>query len=71
MFTFFKEYDLNGKTIIPFTTHEGSGLASTVEDLKEAYPNARVVNAFSIYGHEAQKDLSKVDDWLKKLGYTK
>ena len=26
MFSFFKEYDFNGKIIIPFTTNEGSGL---------------------------------------------
>src|SRR3712207_2252080 len=47
MFTFFKKYDLNGKTIIPFTTHEGSGLANVVEDVKKAYPNATVTNAFA------------------------
>lgn len=31
MFTFFDTYDLNGKTIVPFTTHEGSGL-DQIED---------------------------------------
>ncbi|MBQ6167802.1 MAG: flavodoxin, partial [Muribaculaceae bacterium] len=38
MFTFFKNHaaDLEGKTVIPFTTHEGSGLASCVEDVKAA-----------------------------------
>lgn len=51
MFTFFKKYDLNGKTIIPFTTHEGSGLGSVVEDLQAQYPNATVTNGFSIAGH--------------------
>src|SRR3712207_2889497 len=39
MFTFFDKYDLNGKTIVPFTTHEGSGLANCVEDIRKAYPN--------------------------------
>ncbi|MGS6024093.1 flavodoxin [Limosilactobacillus fermentum] len=34
MFTFFDKENLNGKTIIPFTTHAGSGLANTVEALK-------------------------------------
>ena len=38
MFTFFDKYDLNGKTIIPFTTHEGSGLGNVVNDLKKLYP---------------------------------
>lgn len=69
MFTFFDKYDLNGKTIIPFSTHEGSGLGSVVEDLKDLYPKAKFKTAFSIYGHECRKDLSKVDKWLKGLGY--
>lgn len=69
MFTFFDKYDLNGKTIIPFTTHEGSGLGSIVEDLKTIYPKATFKEAFSIYGHEIRKDLSKVDKWLKSLNY--
>lgn len=70
MFTFFDKYDLNGKTIIPFSTHEGSGLGSVVSDLKRIYPNANFKEAFSIYGHECRKDLGKVDKWLKGLGYT-
>ena len=41
MFSFFDKYDLNGKTLIPFTTHEGSGLADCVEDVKKAYPKAK------------------------------
>lgn len=69
MFTFFDKYDLNGKTIIPFSTHEGSGLGSVVEDLKTLYPNATFKEAFSIYGTETRKDLSKVDKWLKRLNF--
>ncbi|MBQ4421266.1 MAG: flavodoxin [Bacteroidales bacterium] len=69
MFTFFKDYDLNNKTIIPFTTHEGSGLASCVEDIKEAYPKANVLKGFSIYGHEVRTNEAKVIDWLKGLGF--
>ena len=69
MFSFFDKYDLNGKTIIPFTTHEGSGLGSVVEDLKKLYPNATFKEAFSIYGHETRNDLSKVSKWMKSLGY--
>ena len=69
MFTFFDRHDLNGKTIIPFATHEGSGLGSVVSDLKRLYPNAHFKTAFSIYGHEFRKDMSKVDEWLEELGY--
>ena len=33
MFTLFKDIDLADKTVIPFTTHEGSGLANCVSDV--------------------------------------
>ena len=71
MFTFFKnhENDLKGKTVIPFTTHEGSGLANCVEDVKEAFPGANVTKGFAIYGHEVRSEKRKVEKWLKGLGY--
>ena len=69
MFTFFRDYDLNGKTIIPFTTHEGSGLASCVEDVREAYPDADVKPGFAIYGHEVRSGRDRVAKWLKGLGF--
>ena len=71
MFTFFKKHsdDLKGKTVIPFTTHEGSGLAGCVEDVKAAFPRANVTKGFSIYGHEVRTDRPKVEKWLKSLGY--
>ena len=69
MFTFFDKYDLNGKIIVPFSTHEGSGLGNVVSDLKHLYPDANFSTAFCIYGHECQKDLSKVGKWLKGIGY--
>ena len=69
MFTFFSKYDLNGKTIIPFTTHEGSGLGSCVKDVKKAYPKANVTGEFSIYGHDVREGKDKVEKWLKKIGF--
>ena len=71
MFTFFKKHegDLKGKTVIPFTTHEGSGLANCVEDVKDAFPSANVTKGFSIYGHEVRTEKAKVEKWLKGLGY--
>ena len=67
MFTFFGRYDLNGKTIYPFTTHEGSGLGSCVSDVRRAYPNASVQKGFSIYGHEVRSNKAKVEKWLESL----
>ena len=76
MFTLFRDINLDGKTVIPFTTHEGSGLASCVSDVKKAFPKANVTKGFSIYGHEVQADKAaqarpkakaKVEKWLKEL----
>ncbi len=67
MFSFFDRYDLNGKTIYPFTTHEGSGLGSCVSDIKKNYPRANVQKGFSIYGHDVRTGKTKVENWLKGL----
>ena len=69
MFTLFKDINLDGKTVYPFTTHEGSGLASCVSDVKKAFPKANVKNGFSIYGHEVRTGKAKVEKWLKGIGY--
>ena len=67
MFTLFKDINLDGKTVIPFTTHEGSGLASCVKDVKKAFPKAKVTGEFSIYGHEVRTGRAKVEKWLNGL----
>ena len=69
MFTLFKDIDLAGKTVIPFTTHEGSGLANCGNDVKKAFPGANVQKGFSIYGHDVRDGKDKVIKWLKELGY--
>ena len=68
MFTFFDTYNLNGKTIYTFTTHEGSGLGSTVKDVKDNYPHADVQRGFSIYGHEVRTGKEKVEKWINAIG---
>ncbi len=67
MFTLFKDINLDGKTVIPFTTHEGSGLASCASDVKKTFPKAKVTGEFSIYGHEVRTGRAKVEKWLKSL----
>ena len=69
MFTLFRDINLDGKTVVPFTTHEGSGLASCATDVKKAFPKAKVTGEFSIYGHEVRNGRAKVEKWLKGLGY--
>lgn len=67
MFTLFKDINLDGKTVYPFTTHEGSGLANCVSDIKKAFPKANVQKGFSMYGHEVRTEKAKVEKWIKGL----
>ena len=70
MYTFFDENDFAGKTIIPFNTHGGSGLAGTVKTIKELEPNAQVSdNAFSVSRNDVQNCKDDLDNWLNELGY--
>ena len=67
MFTLFRDMNLDGKTVIPFTTHEGSGLANCASDVKKAFPKANVTKGFDIYGHEVRSGKAKVEKWIKSL----
>ncbi len=40
LFTFLESFDFSGKTIKPFCTHEGSGLGSSIGDIKRLCPTA-------------------------------
>ena len=72
LYTFLEAHDLNGKTVIPFTTHEGSGLANAGSAMKKLYPKADIKRGLAIYGHTAQNQRAEAEQsvgaWLKKLG---
>ena len=69
--TFFDKYDLTGKTIIPFNTHEGSGDGGTYDTIREREPGASVAEGLAIRGGNAGSDDAKneIDQWLTGLGY--
>mgnify|MGYP004538134723 CR=1 FL=1 len=72
LYTFLEEYNFDGKTVIPFNTHEGSGSAGTYNTVKSKLSNANVnTNGLSIQGKVARTDegKEKTIDWLKELGY--
>lgn len=71
VFTFFEEYDFLGKTIIPFCTHEGSGLGRSERDIKKLCPNSNVFEGLAIRGSSVNKAQNSVSAWLRKLGMMK
>ena len=57
--------DFSRKTVRVISTHEGSGLASMVPDVKRLCVGADVQkNGLAIKGSQAKKSKQKVADWL-------
>ena len=70
LYTFFDEYDLSGKTIIPFNTHEGSGNGGTYDDIRKLEPDATVLDGLAIRGGNMSSDQSDhVREFLEGLGF--
>ncbi len=68
VYTFIEKHDWQGKTVIPFCTHEGSGLSDTENKIKKACNGAIVLNGLAIRGTTAQKSQEQARkttiDWL-------
>lgn len=80
MKSFLKQYDLKGKTIVPFNTNAGYGIGSTFQTVKELAPASTVTEGFSIKGgverdgilfvmegaKEKQAE-AQIQTWLRKI----
>ena len=71
VYTFIEKHNWNGKTVVPFCTHEGSGLSGTERKLKNVCRGAMVSEGLAIKGTTAQNSqpqaLKTVQTWLKKV----
>lgn len=66
--TFLNSHDFSNKTIIPFTTHKGSGLAGIDKKIKTMFPKATLLKGLAIPNDTAKQNEEKIKDWLKELG---
>ena len=75
MYTFFEENaeDLAGKNLVPFSTHEGSGLSGFDKKLSKACPDSAVLTGLAVRGNDCQNRQDSVrtavNDWLAGLEY--
>ena len=80
MKSFLKQYDLNGKTIVPFNTNDGYGIGSSFDTVKELCTKSKILDGFSIKGgteSDGQARLTKVENakdaetrvkkWLREI----
>ena len=84
MKSFLNQYDLSGKTVIPFNTNGGYGIGSSFATVKELCPISSVLDGFEIKGgierdgvllaikDEKKKEAEvKIKMWLQTLGLLK
>ncbi|MBJ6802299.1 flavodoxin [Geomonas propionica] len=66
--TYLAGQDFSDKAIIPFITHEGTGLGQSARDISGLCPGATVLEGMAIRGGEVHKAGQKLSEWLRKLG---
>ena len=84
MKSFLRQYDLSGKTIIPFNTNAGYGVGTGFQTVKELCPGSKVLEGFAIQGgierdgvyfvikyEKAKEAEAKVKSWLQKIKVVK
>lgn len=72
MYSFFDEYDFDGKTIIPFNSHGGSSFSGSVQEITELEPNADVrTDGLTISRNSVANSESTIVNWLEKIGMKK
>ncbi len=71
LYTFLENNNLSGKTVMPFCTHAGSGLAGTVATIRSKCPEATVTEGFAIAGttvqSSAESTKSSLSAWLAEV----
>lgn len=72
VYAFIEKHDWKGKTVIPFCTHEGSGISGTDRNIGKACGGAVLLNGVAVKGSVAQKSPYRmrqdVAGWLEELG---
>ena len=62
VFTFLEAYDLTGKKILPFCTHEG------IDDIRKVCPGTEVKDGLAIRGSAAASSDRLIKEWLRQNG---
>lgn len=70
VYSFLDEYDLSGKTIVPFSTSGGGGFSNTIRAIKEEEPEAQVItDGFTVtHSRAAGTTQEEIKNWLSGLG---
>lgn len=65
--SFLDQYDLSGKTVIPFCTHDGYGAGSSYSTVREA-SGATTLEGLAIEAKDVPHAKATVSEWLDSIG---
>lgn len=67
--TFLEEYDLSGKTVIPFCTTLGAGVEESEDNMKLLCPDSTILDGLTLHtGRDSFAD--PISEWLADIGVT-
>lgn len=71
IYTLFNTYDFNGKTIVPFCTHGGSGFSQSVQTIEKLEKNAKVIPIPAISRNNVEQSRKGLENWLQEREFIK
>ena len=69
--TFLEQYDLDGKTVVPFCTHGGSRFGSSLGTLEGLCPDSEILEGYEVSGSLSGNVAEDVSDWLREIEIVK
>ena len=63
--TFLTSCDLAGKTVVPFMTHEGSGMGHSEADIRRLCPRSTVPDGLAVRGSAVRNSKNEVGRWVR------
>lgn len=66
--SFLDEYDLSGKTVIPFCTHDGYGAGSSYETVEKASHAGKCLDGLAVEAEDVPSAQDTVANWLDSIG---
>ena len=68
--SFLKEYDLSGKTVIPFCTHDGYGAGSSYSTIAKESHAEKTLDGLAIEASDVPSAQDTVTEWIASIGYS-
>lgn len=71
VYTFLESYDFSGKTVLPLCVSGGGGFGKSLNDLKNAIPDAYIGNGLNMRESEMDEAQEKIRDWIEDSGISR